>query len=146
MRHKAKWRAALEGICLIMVVVGIVCIIIDMIWHRSWDLVDTWVMVPAIASLLLERAAKFPFGKDYILAVDIGNADWKIRFLWLVSVMLNVFMITAILLYGTLYLNGIGGLFWLLWMVLLHVPKDEKFQSRLCGSETQPASTGEAHA
>jgi hypothetical protein len=137
-KGKAKWRAALLYLFLAIGLSGVVCIAVDLIWHRSWVLADPWALLPMLCSLLIERAAKFPFGPDYICRTKAGMADWAIRMLWIISIALYIGSIWVLVSYGLKVWDSTGSLLFYFGFGLSFFPGDGKFRLHDPSNESKP--------
>jgi hypothetical protein len=129
MRGKARWRAVLIYVWLILALSSVVWMAIGLFRHRSWDSMEPWLLFAMLLGLLIERAAHFPFGPDYIPRSNVGMADWVIRSTWFSSIVLYIVCFLILAIYGVGSWNGVGGLLFYFGFGFSMLSSKEKFRS-----------------
>jgi hypothetical protein len=130
MKGKAQWRMALTTLMACNWIGAAALCFVMLCWSAKSKLIEPWEYLLLAVGAAARCAALFPFGRDYITAVDAGHADWKYRFIWFVSCASIMGFTVALLLLPPETISHSIGLIVFVMGVLLTVPGEEKFAPR----------------
>lgn len=146
MQGKAKWRVAMITLMAILWIAAAVLGFLNLYWTAYAGMAQRWIYLLLLAGAAAQRTAVFPFGIDYLRAADVGHADWKYRFVWLVSCMLILGLGVAIAIAPSDFQISSFGFIGFFLLVALSVPGEEKFAPRRQVSPSPSDTSREAIA